>query len=221
MKTLIAIILAFVASTAAMAQPAASARAASAPQVAALPPCWPSNWGGSGTTLQTFQNRNGVAYGWWCIDAATGQPSRQGFHAERGYAIKIPETVTGTLPQIAEQIWRENVKDTARNSPEMYALRAALYQIMAPTRPEPAPVTPTPPPPKQFRVMAIESVGVATGSARVSTLTNGALTAVPPETKTAQWGTLCDCRAGKFIAADQAFCPFGGQTYYVARCQLQ
>lgn len=199
-----------------------TAGATAAPAPAGLPLCWPANVGGSGTPVTSFSNRNGQAFGWWCTDAQ-GVARVQWFAAPHGFRFTWPANLAGTPQQVAQAMWEQNVKAADSLSPELFALRAALREQLAATQPPPAAPAPAPLPAAvpAYAVMALQAAGAPAGQAGVSLLNNGALTPLSSAVKTAAWGVACDCSKGKFVAADQAFCPYGGQTVYVARCKAR
>lgn len=174
--------------------------------MAALPPCWPSNLGGSGTAVVSIATASGQAMGWWCV--ADGQPRRWGITWLQSYRLRHPERVSGSTPaQVAEAYWRENVTHTNSRTPEMLALSAALHERLLDSRPAPPP---PPPPAPRYAVAPIQAAGKPAGQAAVYLYVPvGGAGAQVWQTGSVPFGAACDCggSAAKPLNATEAYCP--------------
>ena len=114
MKSIIVSALLFIAASAQAAQP--------------TPPCWPAEFGGSGTGLKTGSTADGNWAGWIC--QVDGKPKPFWVGATKAYKIKHPNISGLSVDKAAAAYWSENV-----NAPDTAALKRLRLAAMAQVQP--------------------------------------------------------------------------------------
>lgn len=162
--------------------PPAAASAAAPDQPAALPPCWPSTFGGSGTALQSGATERAVWYGWWCPRLPDDWAAWV-VAAGNGYVLRHPDKVPSSFVDALAAYWRLNVR-TSADAATTAALQAAWRTLQASR-----PAVPAPQPALKWVVEGSPFQNIRTNS-----YAGGVL---GPQTASdyVQSGSSCDCAA--------------------------
>lgn len=188
------------------APPPAAASAAESGQPAALPPCWPSTFGGAGTALQSGATERAVWYGWWCPKLPDDWAAWV-VAAGNGYVLRHPDRVPATFLDALAAYWTLNVR-THGNAATEAALLAA-HRTMQATRP----AAPAPQPELKWVVEGSPFQNIRTNS-----YAGGVL---GPQTASdyVQSGSLCDCAAFSVpITNASRWCAVAVAKKLAARC---
>lgn len=191
-----------------------SAECSPGPGVAPLPPCWPSNFGGTGTLLASGMTDKGNWHGWWC--PVDGKWVGVGVVTTNDWLVRHPREPRATLQQMAAAYWALNVFEPA--SAELKQVQAEMWATLnkyPPQDPVPEPPPPPPPPPPAERWLVAPIAG---GTRATYRLVDGRLLAAEPR---ATAGQPCDCQAKRFINAAGTWCAAPGKTELMTLCRKE
>lgn len=179
-------------------------------QGAPLPPCWPSNFGGTGTLLYSGITQIGNWHGWWC--PVNGRWQGVGVVTSNDWLVRHPREPRATLGQMAAAYWALNVFEPA--SAELKAVQAEMWATLnkyPPQDPVPKPLSA-----QQAQRAEIWKVAPLVGSTRATYhLVDGKLHVAVPR---ASVGEPCDCQALKFTNTEGTWCTAPGQVDLVTAC---
>lgn len=179
--------------------------------VAPQPPCWPSNFGGTGTLLASGITEKGNWHGWWCPVA--GKWVGVGVVTTNDWLVRHPREPRATLQQMAAAYWALNVFEPA--SAELKAVQAEMWATLNKYPPQdPVPEPPPPSPPAERWLVA----PLAGGTRATYQLVDGRLLAAAPR---ATVGQPCDCQARRFVNAVGTWCTAPGQAELVTLCKQE
>ena len=180
---------------------------------APLPPCWPSNFGGTGTLLYSGTTEKGNWHGWWC--PVNGKWKGVGVVTSNDWLVRHPREPRTTLGQMAAAYWALNVFEPA--SVELKAVQAEMWATLnkyPPQDPVPEPLSG-----QQAQKAEIWKVAPLAGSSRATYhLVDGKLQSAEP---LAMVGEPCDCQARKFTNAEGTWCAAPGRVDLVTFCRRE
>lgn len=176
-----------------------------------LPPCWPSNFGGTGTLLYSGITEKGNWHGWWC--PVNGRWQGVGVVTSNDWLVRHPREPRTTLAEMAAAYWALNVFEPA--SSDLKAVQAEMWATLDKYPPQDP--LPRPPPTTQEALRAelwtVAPSGVSTSP--TYRVVDGKLQTAKAR---AVVGQPCDCHTRKFTDADGTWCAPPGQPNLVTLC---
>jgi hypothetical protein len=182
-------------------------------QGAPLPPCWPSNFGGTGTLLYSGITEKGNWHGWWC--PVNGKWHGVGVVTSNDWLVRHPREPRATLGQMAAAYWALNVFEPA--SAELKEVQSEMWATLnkyPPQDPLPKPLATQ----QAQRVEIWKVAPLASNSRATYYLVDGKLQPADPR---AIVGEPCDCQARKFTNIEGTWCAAPGRVELVTLCSRE